>query len=272
MKGGIAAIVTAVRQIFDSGTKLAGDIVLAAVAGEETDACGAKKFLADYAGRFPSLAGVVIPEPTDFDVVTCHRGLLWLEVETYGKTAHGSMPQLGVNAISAMNSFLDELNNYEIPAETHKLLGNCSMSVNTISGGEAVNVIPDRCRICLDVRTLPGQKHQDIINGFEEIFAKLKRKNPKFEAGIKIIRAVDALQSDESSDFVRDFCLAVNTGEPEAVGFCTDGSYFASLGVPVIIFGPGKPELCHKPDEYIAIADVEKAVEYYKKIILKFLT
>ena len=57
-----------------------------------------------------------------------------------------------------------------------------------------------------------------------------------------------------------------------AVGFTTDGPHFASLDTPVVIFGPGKPQFCHKPDEYIEITDIEKAVEHYKNIILKFLT
>ena len=77
--------------------------------------------------------------------------------------------------------------------------------------------------------------------------------------------------TDPGCDFVKDFCSAVGIDETKAVGFTTDGPYFASLGAPVIIFGPGKPEVCHKPDEYIEISDVEKAVEYYANIILKFL-
>jgi succinyl-diaminopimelate desuccinylase len=83
---------------------------------------------------------------------------------------------------------------------------------------------------------------------------------------------VQALETDCRCDFVKDFCSAVQDSKTKAVGFTTDGPHFASLGAPVVIFGPGKPELCHKPDEYIQISDVEKAAEHYKNIILKFLT
>jgi len=271
MKGGIAAAVTAIRQIVDSGTKLQGDIVFAAAAGEETDSCGAKRFISD-SGRMPEFVGVVIPEPTDFAIVTAHRGMLWLEVTTKGKAAHGSTPQLGVNAIDSMRLVLDELENYEIPAEAHKLLGRCSMSVNTITGGKALNVVPDKCSIGIDIRTLPEQNHQDIITDLKKIFAKLKSKNPRFDAEVSVLRQVQPLETDCGCDFVTDFCSAVGTNETVAVGFTTDGPYFASLGAPVVIFGPGKPHLCHKPDEYIEIADLEEAVEYYKSIILKFLS
>jgi len=271
MKGGIAATVTAIRRIVDSGIKLQGDIVFAAAAGEETDSCGAKRIISDQS-QLPESVGVVIPEPTDFAIVTAHRGMLWLQVTTKGKAAHGSTPQLGVNAIISMRSVLDELENYEIPAEPHKLLGECSMSVNTIMGGKALNVVPDKCSIGIDIRTLPKQNHQDIITDLEKIFAKLKSQNPRFDAEVSVVRQVQPLETDCGCDFVKDFCSAVGTSETTAVGFTTDGPYFASLGAPVVIFGPGKPQLCHKPDEYIEIRDVEKAVEYYKNIILKFLS
>ena len=271
MKGGIAAAATAIRQVVDSGTKLQGDIVFAAVAGEETDSCGAKRFINDH-DRRTEFAGVVIPEPTDFSVITAHRGMLWLDITTKGKAAHGSTPQLGVNAINSMRRVLDELDNYEIPTEPHKLLGKCSMSVNTIAGGKTLNVVPDKCNIGVDIRTLPEQNDQDIISDLETIFTKLKSENPQFEAEIGVVRQVRPLETDCGCDFVKNFCSAVEINETVAVGFTTDGPYFASLDTPVVIFGPGKPQLCHKPDEYIEITDIEKAVEHYKKIILKFLT
>jgi len=272
MKGGIAAIVTAIRQLNDSGVRLEGDIVLLAAAGEETDSCGAKRFVSNFGNKLPEIAGVVVPEPTDFEVVTAHRGMLWLKVQTVGKAAHGSTPELGVNAIASMKTLLDELDNYKIRFEPHKLLGGCSMSVNTIAAGKEINVVPDKCEIRIDIRTLPGQEYQDIICDFEKIFAKLKQNNPQFEASVSVVREVGALETDSNCDFVKDFCSVVGRTETGAVGFTTDGPHFAALGVPVVIFGPGRSEVCHKPDEYIDIADVEKAVEYYKNIILKFLS
>jgi succinyl-diaminopimelate desuccinylase len=285
MKGGIAAVVTAIREIVDSAVKLEGDIIFFAAAGEETDSCGTGRFISNFNNKLPKIAGVVVPEPTDFEVVTAHRGLLWLKVKTCGKAAHSSTPELGVNAIASMKILLDELDNYKIRFGPHKRLGECSMSVNTIAGGKEINVIPDKCSIGIDIRTLPSQNTRRIIDDLEGIFAKLKQKNSQsldsardgepvepFEASISIMREVGALETDLSCDFVKDFCSAVGASETKAVGFATDGPHFASLGAPIVIFGPGKPQLAHKPDEYIDLADVEKAVEYYKNIILKFLT
>jgi len=270
MKGGTAAAVTAIRQIVDSGVKLQGDIIFTAVAGEETDSVGARRFVDDK-GWLPELAGVVIPEPTDFEIVTAHRGMLWLEVTTTGKAAHSSAPQLGVNAIGSMRLILNEMESYEIKTEPHKLLGTCSKSINTIAGGKAMNVVPDKCSIGIDIRTIPGQDHQAIIADLKEICAKLRTENTQFEAAVSVIRQMQSMETDCSCDFVKDFCSVVETDKTKAVGYTTDGPYFASLGAPVVIFGPGKPQLCHKPDEYIDIADMEKAVECYKTLILSFL-
>ena len=270
MKGAISAAVTAVCRVVKSGVKLKGRLIFSALAGEETDSCGAGKFTAGL--KVPKKTGVIVTEPTDFQVVTAHRGLLWLQITTKGKAAHGSTPQLGINAINSMRLLLNELDRFKIKSHPHKLLGNCSMSINTIAGGKTINVVPDQCSIETDIRTLPKQNHQQIIKDFEKVLARLERKNPKFDAEVSLIRDVAALETDNKCEFVRDFCSAVGIDETKAVGFTTDGPYFAALGLPVVIFGPGKPELCHKPNEYIDITDLEKAVEYYKKIILKILT
>lgn len=271
MKGGTAAAVTAIGQTIKAGGKLQGDIIFVGAAGEETDSCGTRRFIHNYGEKLPQLAGVVIPEPTDFEVVTAHRGILWLKITTKGKPAHSSTPQLGVNAIYSMKSILDKIQNYQITSERHELLGNCSMSINTITGGREINVVPDRCSIEIDIRTLPAQNHQKLIEDFEKIFAKLKTGNPEFDAEVSIVRGVQALETDNNCAFVKDFCSCLAIDETKAVGFTTDGPYFSSLGAPVVIFGPGSPQLAHKPNEYIDISDLEKAVEYYKKIILKFL-
>ena len=117
-----------------------------------------------------------------------------------------------------------------------------------------------------------GQNHQNVIEDFQKIFGKLKQKNPQFEAEVSVVRGVETLETDNNCDFVKDFCSAVGVSQTKAVGFTTDGPHFADLGAPVVIFGPGKSEVCHKPDEYIEISDIENAVEYYKNIILRFLS
>jgi succinyl-diaminopimelate desuccinylase len=272
MKAGIAAIAGAIRGIAADKTELKGDLIFAATAGEETDSCGAKRFVAQYSSDLPAIAGIVIPEPTDFDIVSAHRGMLWLKITTKGKTAHGAMPHLGVNAISSMNILQNRLRELQLAHIRHRRLGGCSMSINEIHGGKATNVIADECTIKIDIRTVPGQRHQEIKAQFQKIIDELKTTVENFDAELSAVRSVEAMETNDNCAFVKSFCEVTGIAETTAVGFGTDGPFFKALNAPVIIFGPGKSEVCHKPDEYIDVADLEAAEEYYKNIILEFLT
>jgi len=270
MKGGITAIVQAICDLAAWRAKLQGDIVFAATAGEETDCSGVVRFMQDR-DWLPELVGAVIPEPTDLSVVTAHRGLFWLKITTKGRAAHSSMPQRGVNAITSMKRVLDALEQYRIPVEPHPLLGDSAMSVNTIAGGEAMNIVPDRCTIGVDIRTLPGQSHDGLRYDIERILAGLKAEVPQFDAELAIERSTEAMETDPECEFVKTLCSAVGVDLTNAIGFTTDAPHLAPLGIPAVIYGPGKPKLCHQADEYIEIADLERAVDLFKNMIQTFL-
>ena len=271
MKGGTAAAAAAICEIVAEGVPLEGDIVFAATAGEETDSCGIRRFV-EAKADLPDFGGVIVPEPTGFEIVSAHRGLLWLNVATKGKTAHGSTPHLGINAISSMKQVLDQLAEFSIVVEPHPRLGSCSMSINTIKAGKALNVIPDLCTLGLDIRTLPGQAHQVIIDRLETMLARLDARHADFDASISIIRSVGGIETDTEHEFVRGFCTAVDIEETGAALYTTDAPFLTPLGAPILIFGPGEGSMCHQPNEYIEISAVKRAVAYYKKIIVKFLT
>lgn len=271
MKGGTAAVITAIGQIVSQGLALQGDIVFAATAGEETDSSGVARFVENSAW-LPALAGVVIPEPTGFAIVNAHRGLLWLNITTRGKTAHGSAPHLGINAIKAMQTVLNALDDLHIDVKPHAQLGGGSLSVNTIQGGKALNVIPDECTLGIDIRTVPAQDHQAIIERLQAMLTALAQKHPDFQAEISLVRSVQALETTPDSDFVKGVQQAVGIQTLEAVGFTTDGPYLAPLHVPILIFGPGEGAMCHQPNEFIRISDLERAVSDYTAILKAFLT
>ncbi|MBC8378421.1 MAG: M20 family metallopeptidase [Planctomycetes bacterium] len=271
MQGGICAAAAAIVEMAQSGIELNGRIIFAATAGEETDSCGVKRFIETYRDKISNPIGILIPEPTGLEILRAHRGILWLKIETEGKTAHGSMPHLGINAIEKMNAFLNRLKDYKILHKPHALLGNCSMSINRIAGGTGTNIVPDRCSVELDIRTLPGQGPDDIISNLRDICEELKKDDREFKADISIIRAVDAMETNENDPFLKAVCTATGIHETKAAGFTTDGPYFKKLNAPVLIFGPGDGTLCHKPNEYIKIAQMEKAKAYYKKLITEVL-
>jgi succinyl-diaminopimelate desuccinylase len=270
MKGAIASVVTAIGEVADSKTTLQGDIVFAGTAGEETDSAGVLRFMQDRAW-LPELAGVIIPEPTDLAVVTAHRGLFWLKITTKGKAVHSSMAERGVNAIGSMRRVLDELEHFRIDFEPHPQLGKSTMSVNTISGGEAMNIVPDRCTLGVDVRTLPGQDQEAIRYDFERVLAKLTATVPQFEASLAVERWAGAMETDPECAFVKTFCSAVGVNLTNAIGFTTDAPHLAPLGAPIVICGPGNPKLCHETDEFIEIADLRAGADSFQKVIRTFL-
>lgn len=271
MKGGIAAGIQAITELAGQKDNLNGEIIFTATAGEETNSCGVKRFLQNQGKDINNPVGIIIPEPTDFQAVTAHRGMLWVKVTTIGKTAHGSMPHLGVNAVLSMNKLLNKLKSFTPEFTRHPQLGDCSLSINTITGGKAINVIPDSCEAGIDIRTLPSQQHRQIISRIREIINSLKSEDENFNAEISIVREVEALETDTDSEFVRKFCDSLNIDETISVGFTTDAPFFAALDAPVVVFGAGDPHVCHKPDEYIEIKDLQKAADMYKKVILDCL-
>jgi succinyl-diaminopimelate desuccinylase len=271
MLGGLASVAAAVAEIICEKHSLKGDLLFAATAAEETDSSGVKYFLRNSAKTIGGLCGIIIPEPTALQVIRAHRGILWLEIAATGKTAHGSMPHLGVNAIEKIMAFLNLFKTYQIPHQPHPLLGGCSVSVNKIVGGQATNIVPDSCSVQIDIRTLPGQAHNAIKKDIEQLLDQLRQQDKHFKAKITVIRSVPALETPQDNPFLTTVCKAVGVKKAGAVGFTTDGPWFAKLDAPVLIFGPGSPQMCHKPDEYIEIEQLEKAKEAYKRIILEVL-
>jgi succinyl-diaminopimelate desuccinylase len=271
MLGGLASVAAAMAEIVQEKHVLKGDLIFVATAAEETDSSGVKRFLRTDGQTLGPLSGILVPEPTALEVMRAHRGILWLEITTAGKTAHGSMPHLGINAIEKMTAFLNLFKNYHVPHQPHPLLGGCSVSVNKIVGGQATNIIPDRCSVQIDIRTLQSQAHNAIVQDVQRLLEQLRRQDINFNAEITVLRSVPAMETDENDPFLKAVCKAVGVNKAGAVGFTTDGPWFAKLDAPVVVFGPGDPQMCHKPDEYIEVEQLEKAKQAYKRIILEIL-
>lgn len=272
MLGGLCAAVHAMCQLHAEGAPLNGRVILSATAGEETDSCGAKRFVEQARHTIGQVIGILIPEPTGLKIMRAHRGILWLKIETFGKTAHGSMPHLGINAIQKMNALLDRLENWKLPHTPHPLLGGCSVSPNRIAGGSATNIVPDHCFMEIDIRTLPGQRQEDIIKNVQRLINELAENDPDFRASVSILRTCSALETPHNNPFVQAVCRVAGINETHATGFTTDGPLFAQLNAPVVILGPGDGTLCHKSNEAIEIDALDSAQQMYKKIIRTIFT
>lgn len=271
MLSGVAAAAAAIVEFAASGQTPLGDLILTATAGEETDSCGAVRFMDTAAKSIGPTAGVIVPEPTGLQILTAHRGILWAQITTRGRSAHGSMPHLGLNAIEKMSPLLGRLFAYSIRHTPHPQLGACTMSINQIHGGTGTNIVPDTCSVQLDIRTLPGQAPKQILEDLQTLLRRQAADDPQFSAEISVLRSVGALETDPNSPFVQAICRATEIKETNAAIFSTDGPHFLPLAKDIILFGPGSPDACHKNDESIEIVQLQKAKDFYGRIIRALL-
>ncbi|MBS3816104.1 MAG: M20/M25/M40 family metallo-hydrolase [Candidatus Thermoplasmatota archaeon] len=196
---------------------------------------------------------VLVCEPTAMQVVTEEKGVFQFEIKTRGKNAHASMPEKGDNAIVKILPILtslDRKNNK--PAEKDEL----SCCVDVIEGGEATNVIPEECRAEVDVR-FPHHFNRDILERY--LFDPIDQE---FE--YEDIQFLDPVRLDQDKEAVQNL-IEVAEAETWTVPYGTEMVRFYEENENTMIFGPGKVDLAHKPDEFIDLNELVKAAEVYIK-------
>ncbi|MCL6454863.1 MAG: M20 family metallopeptidase [Alicyclobacillus sp.] len=277
MKGGLAALVMAMIELQEAGVHLQGDIKLLASVGEEVAALGAKHFV--QSGYLDDVTAIVIAEPSCGDIVIAHKGALWVEIEVTGRSAHGSTPHLGVNAIVQMNKILTQLlSNFQMEWTADEILGDPTMNIAVIQGGVKTNMVPDACKVELDFRTVPSQTHAQILRKLQELLDGIKDTDPNFRAVMKVLNDLPPIRTPVTDDFVRlvQASTAMVYGVTKSVrgmsGY-TDGAAFAGAGTdaPIVIIGGGDDRLAHQTDEYIEIRQFLQSIELYKEIAKRYL-
>ena len=224
------------------------------------------------------IQAVLVAEPSSNEVYIAEKGVCWLKLTTYGKTAHGSMPDLGRNAILMMMTLLDEFQSLNVPYEVHPLLGHFTRSVNTIKGGVGTNVVPDQCEVTVDQRTVPGMDHNAIAQQVEELIADLEERIEGFRASVEVINDRVPVATSPDEPVVQQFYDAVETvvgkrPEPKGVNYYTDAVVFApQLDLPMIICGPGQAGLAHQPNEYVEISKLVESAKIFTLAVAQMLT
>jgi succinyl-diaminopimelate desuccinylase len=276
MKGGVAALLAALKNVAAQKQPLKGDLLFAATAGEEIDSLGAQAIASGKA--FGPVRAILIPEPSGNELFIAEKGAFWVELTTLGKTAHGSMPDLGRNAVLMMVRLIEEFQKVDIPYKRHPLLDGFSRSVNTVAGGVKTNVVPDSCVATIDMRTVPGQDHRAIFAQIEALIANLTRTIPDFKARARVINDRAPVETPAADPAVGIFSEAIReaTGRipvPRGTRYFTDGVVFApALKAPLLICGPGDAGMAHQPNEYVEIDRLLEASRIYTLAVMRFLT
>lgn len=263
-KGSVAAMFTALCELARAKARPQHtEIVFAGLMDEEhaqagSRALGASGFKADLA---------IVGEPTRLQVVTAHKGSLWLRVETRGRSAHGATPHLGRNAVHAMARVVDFLQTTyaaQLRRRLHLLLGHATVSVGRIGGGGQPNIVPDRCHIEVDRRTLPGETEVGVCR---ELGALLR--NQGLTATVSSVKGVPCapLETDPNLPLVRAFLRSIGQRHPVGVHYFCDAAVLSEAGVPSVVFGPGDIAQAHTADEWISLAQLEGGKEMLLRLL-----
>lgn len=263
MKSGVAACMLAIAEAKKQG--LRGDVIFTGVIDEEYASVGtmdlAKRFHAD---------GAIVAEFTELQLILAHRGFVWLEVETIGKAAHGSRPDLGVDAIVKMGKVLtamEKLDQTLRATPTHPLLGSGSLHASLIQGGQELSSYPERCLLSVERRTLPGETPEAVEAELLAIVENLRRSDPSFHAEVR--RGIDRspLETREDADIVQALQAASvraldRPSQIAGVPFWTDAAVLSAAGIPSVLFGPAGSG-AHAVEEWVDLASVKTCAEIY---------
>ncbi|TMA27010.1 MAG: M20 family metallopeptidase [Deltaproteobacteria bacterium] len=255
MKSGVAAMVAAA--LLMKRFPKAG-MTLLLLAGEETG-CEGAAHLARLPGALGSAGALVVGEPTGNQPVLGHKGALWLRARTRGVTAHGSMPERGVNAVVKAARAVLQLAEVRFAIAPDPLLGAPTLNIGTIAGGLNVNSVPDEAAIGIDIRTIPAQRHAQVR---KELQAAL---GPEVE--LSALVDLEGVRTPEDDPFVQTV-LGIVEAPPGVATYFTDASVLTPAfgGVATVVLGPGEMALCHQTDEYCRVDRIEESVEVYGRI------
>jgi succinyl-diaminopimelate desuccinylase len=275
MKGPVAAALAGAAAVIHAGVELAGSLTFHLVADEELAGTHGTQVLRDR-GLLTHDAAIV-GEPSNLEVALAERGGAWVTATTFGAAAHGSQPHRGVNAITAMARFLLRLHEV-VPETVHPLCGRATVNAALIEGGSAPNMVPDRCVVEIDRRTIPGETDPEkVLAPFVSLAEELRADDPTFDIRTEIrewIMAAEAPVDAAIASAIRTATAAETGAVPPDVGFTgiTDARFYLNdAAIPTVIFGPGDLSVAHTADEWIDVDEMVTGARTYARIFASFL-
>lgn len=257
MKGGVAAMISAAESIAKSGGLKSGRLIIAGVIDEEYKSLGAEALVKTWQAD-----AAIITEPTDLVIGIGHKGYQWVEVETKGRAAHGSLPKEGRDAILRMGRVLARLEALSRKLQSkppHPILGTASLHASLIEGGRELSTYPDHCSLRMERRTIVGEPENTALMEVEEILHSLKQEDAEFEGGARMLFGQPPYETP--SDHILSQTLeSVMDGlgrktSRSGMTFWTDAAILGKAGIPTVVFGPGGAGL-HGLNEYVLVDEV----------------
>lgn len=283
MKGFIACALTMLPQAvkLSNAGQLRRPLHLALSFDEEIGCLGAPLILADLKARGITPDYCIVGEPTNMAMVVAHKGIAVYRCRVHGKSVHSSLIAQGVNAISYASRLVGYVDTLAEELSTRNgaledgdeifTVPYSTLSVGTIHGGTATNIVPNLCEFTFDYRNLPHMTQDDVL---EPIQAKIAELNAQMQArapetGIELMQeeSVPAMTDNDSAELQSLIAALTGDDERHKVAYATEGGQFTNAGIPTIICGPGSIEQAHKADEYVELNEIVRCDGFLQKLL-----
>jgi succinyl-diaminopimelate desuccinylase len=283
MKAGVAAAICALDAVRKTAPDLPGRIRLGIVCDEEGMMTGIKHFIEQ--GHANEIDGAVICEPEENEICLFQKGAMRVNVTFIGVMSHGAMPYAGVNPIAALSAFIEEVKELQRLEQTrlgeHEYLGlpwfTPTIIKSPITGEAQHNVMPEQAYLALDIRTVPGQDHDEILKQLNTFARDLEASTSRLKIEIDCFESRPWTETPKDNPIVK----AVETAYPfifneqpkyGGVPGATDGTFLhAWAKVPIVTIGPGLRTIPHQRDEYVDVEDVVQSARLYAATTIYFL-
>jgi acetylornithine deacetylase len=265
MKASLAAIMLAVRDLGDES--LAGDVIVTAVTDEEYASIGTQAVVAEYTAD-----ACIVTEPTHLELTLAHKGFVWADIETSGKASHGSLPDVGIDAIAKMGPILTgigELDRWLRAEPRHPLLRTGSLHASLIEGGTELSTYPDRCRVQIERRTIPGETDEIVEAQLQTLIADAGQAGTDgAQLTMGLSRQPFEIAPDAEFAQLAQSVITQRLGQPAEItgaGGWMDSALTSAAGIPTIIFGP-TGDGAHADDEWVDLKSVQTCREIYAEM------
>jgi succinyl-diaminopimelate desuccinylase len=269
MKAGVAGMLIAARNLAQHLPGTAG-IRLVLTAAEE-GGCVGSRHLAEMPGLLGHVGALVVGEPTSNYPHVGHKGSVKFWAKFRGVAAHGSMPELGVNAIYKAAAAIERLAAFDFAIRPHPVMGAPTLNVSIMHAGNTINSVPDEAVIGVDVRSVAGLDHAEVMQRLRTLLGD--------DVELEVFQDAPAVWTEPETEWVqRVFGICARTlgeqPEPRTMSYNTDAGNLLKVyrGAPTVVLGPGDAAMAHQRDEYCRISKIRESVAIYEAIIRDWCT
>jgi acetylornithine deacetylase len=277
MKGFIATALSLLGEF--CALRLARPLHLALTYDEEVGCKGVPRLLDHLSARLPlPPLGCVVGEPTGMRLANGHKGKVGYRCAITGRASHSALNHRGVNAIEVAARIIDELRrrNERFRVEGPSMAGfeppHCTVSTGVITGGSALNIVPEHCRFEFEFRPLPGQDPDALAAGIRDwaartLLPEMRKVAPEAAIDWHELMSYPGL-GHEAAPAIEALCARLTgTTAPLKLAFGTEAGHFAARGIPAVVCGPGDIAVAHKADEFVALAQLERCAGFLRELV-----